>query len=268
MLSCSDPDHPLWLKSTSDGNTFTYDANGNIAGGAGRSYAWNWDNRLDTVTGPGGSAVMTYDYTGTRIIKNGASGTTYFPFTGYEVQGGTVTKFVRIGNEIIASKQGTSTKRFYHNDHLGSVNIISNESGYQVQLTEYDPWGKISRSEGLADPTHRFTGQQLDSESNVHCYGGRYYDQNLGRLVSLDPFVPAAGNPASFNRYAYVVNDPQNYTDPSGYFSFKSFLGNIFGSIISAATGCTPCGFLVGNTVQNATKGSERNKGVKSAVSY
>ena len=134
MLSCSDPDHPLWLKSTSDGNTFTYDANGNIAGGAGRSYTWNWDNRLDTVTGPGGSAVMSYDYTGIRVKKNG----TYFPFTGYEVTSGVVTKYIRIGTEIIAAKRA-GEKLFYHNDHLGSVNVITNIYAWKIQLSEYDP---------------------------------------------------------------------------------------------------------------------------------
>ena len=58
----------------------------------------------------------------------------------------------RRGNEIIASNQGASTKRFYHNDHLGGVNIISDFNGNQVQLTEYDPWSKVSRSEGNVDP--------------------------------------------------------------------------------------------------------------------
>jgi RHS repeat-associated protein len=218
MPACADVDRPSGVKSTSDGATYSYDGNGNITIGGGREYRWNADNRLDeVVTGPGGSAVMTYDYTGIRIKKSGSSGTTYFPFTGYEVQGGTVTKFIRIGNEIIASKQGTTTKRFYHNDHLGGVNIISDISGAQLQLTEYDPWGKVSRSDGIADSTHRFTGQELDSEGDIHSYGGRYYDQGLGRFISPDPFVQDAGGPQNLNRYVYVLNAPQTYIDPSGF---------------------------------------------------
>jgi len=161
--------HPSAVTSISDGANYTYDANGNVLTGAGRSYAWTVDNRLDVV----GSAVMSYDYTGIRVKKSGF-GTTYFPFTGYEVQGTTVTKYIRIGNEIIASKEGTSTKRFYHNDHLGGVNVITDSYASRVQLTEYDPWGKVSRSEGSVDPTHRFTGQELDPESDIHYYGGRY----------------------------------------------------------------------------------------------
>lgn len=60
--------------------------------GAGRTFTWNSDNRMDVVNATTGSAVMSYDYTGIRVKKSGSGGTTYYPFTGYEVQGGQVTK--------------------------------------------------------------------------------------------------------------------------------------------------------------------------------
>jgi RHS repeat-associated protein len=216
MSGCTDNNHRSAVKSTTDGNMYSYDNNGNVLTGAGRTYTWNGDNRLDTVSGPGGSAVMTYDYTGIRIKKSGSSGTTIFPFTGYEDQGGTITKYIRLGNDIIASKQGTNT-RFYHNDHLGGINVLSDFNGARLQLNEYDPWGKVSRAEGNTEPTHRFTGQELDPESGIHYYGGRYYDQGLGRFISPDPFVQDPDDPQNLNRYAYVLNSPQNYIDPNGY---------------------------------------------------
>jgi RHS repeat-associated protein len=124
--------------------------------------------------------------------------------------------------ENFASKRGTS-KYFYHNDHLGSVNVITDINGARVQLNEYDPWGAVSRSEGSIDPTHRFTGKELDPETGLYYYGGRYYDAEISRFISPDPFVPQAGNPQSFNRYSYTLNNPQNYIDPSGYFFSKLF---------------------------------------------
>lgn len=151
------------------------------------------------------------------MSKSGSSGLNYFPFTGYEVTAGVVTKYIRAGTEIIASKKGSSDKRFYHNDHLGSVNVITDGNGLQIQVNEYDPWGKISRSEGAADSTHAFTSQELDSEGNIHYYGGRYYNQDVGRFVSPDPFVQQSDDPQNLNRYSYVINNPQNYIDPSGY---------------------------------------------------
>ena len=46
---------------------------------------------------------------------------------------------------------------------------------------------------------------------------GRVYDPKLGRFLSPDPFVQSPGRVAGFNRYAYVMNNPLKYTDPSGY---------------------------------------------------
>src|SRR3972149_151018 len=109
---------------------------------------------------------------------------------------------------------------YYHNDHLGGVNVITDATGLKLQLTEYDPWGKVSRTDGNADPTHRFTGKELDPETGLMYYGGRYYDPILARFISADPFVPSPGNPQSLNRYSYVQNTPVNRIDPSGFFSF------------------------------------------------
>jgi hypothetical protein len=39
----------------------------------------------------------------------------------------------------------------------------------------------------------------------------------LGRFISSDTIVPEPGNSQSFNRYAYVYNNPLKYTDPSGH---------------------------------------------------
>jgi len=46
----------------------------------------------------------------------------------------------------------------------------------------------------------------------------RYYGSNLGRFLTPDPFggSAVAANPQSWNRYAYVNNDPINHNDPSG----------------------------------------------------
>jgi hypothetical protein len=45
----------------------------------------------------------------------------------------------------------------------------------------------------------------------------RYYLPEVGRFISPDTIVPEPGNPQSYNRYAYVLNSPVNYTDPTGH---------------------------------------------------
>lgn len=49
---------------------------------------------------------------------------------------------------------------------------------------------------------------------------GRAYDYNLGRFLSVDPFIQAPGNSQSMNPYSYGMNNPLAGTDPSGYIFF------------------------------------------------
>ncbi|WP_290624031.1 RHS repeat-associated core domain-containing protein [Kangiella sp.] len=46
---------------------------------------------------------------------------------------------------------------------------------------------------------------------------GRAYDYNLGRFLSVDPFIQSPGNSQSMNPYSYIMNNPLAGTDPSGY---------------------------------------------------
>jgi RHS repeat-associated protein len=181
------------------------------------------------------------------------------PFAGYEEDSaGVRTKYLFVGLERLALKRssgGPSATFWYHSDHLGGVHLLTDASGLKVQLVEYDPWGKVTRTEGTVDLTHRFTGQALDPETGLYYYGGRYYDPHLARFISPDPFVPAPGNPQSLNRYSYTLNDPVNHVDPSGYFFsslWKKLIGPIFGLIVGAllsSSGCVPCGVVAGGFV-------------------
>lgn len=45
------------------------------------------------------------------------------------------------------------------------------------------------------------------------------YDAALGRFISADTIVPDPNNPQALNRYAYALNNPMRYTDPTGNYS-------------------------------------------------
>ena len=257
VLSYGDGNHPSAVTNHAGlSKNYTYDANGNMLSRGNQTLTWDIDNRVSSIAiSGGGSTSMEYDYAGIRVKKNAPTGVTLYPFAGYEIDpNGVVTKYIRIGDENVAAKRGTN-KYFYHNDHLGSVNVITDIAGTRVQLNEYDPWGTVSRTEGTIDPTQRFTGQKLDPETGLYYYGGRYYDAESGRFVSADPFVQTPFDPQNLNRYSYVVNNPQNYIDPDGYFhrhkvkrrSFLGFfLGSFFGAIIGITTGIPAFQFAIG----------------------
>jgi len=106
----------------------------------------------------------------------------------------------------------TNGVTYLHSDHLGSTSATSGaNTGTQV----YFPFGGIRAGSVATD--FGFTGQKLDASDGLMYYGARYYDAALGRFISADTIVPSAGNPQSLNRYAYGLNNPVKYTDPSGH---------------------------------------------------
>ncbi|MEQ5777158.1 RHS repeat-associated core domain-containing protein [Thalassospira sp. NFXS8] len=67
------------------------------------------------------------------------------------------------------------------------------------------------------DTPRGFTGHEhLDAVGIIHM-NGRIYDPELGRMLSPDPNVPDPTVTQSFNRYAYVHDNPLSYTDPTGF---------------------------------------------------
>jgi len=55
-------------------------------------------------------------------------------------------------------------------------------------------------------------------------YIARWYDNRRGRFIQPDAIVPNPGDPQSLNRYAYVLNNPLRYTDPTGFFSEEEIM--------------------------------------------
>jgi len=137
-----------------------------------------------------------------------------------DVSGNLSTKYYYLGGQRIAMRRG-STLTYSHGDHLGSASLATNASGTKItdSDTRYSPYG-VTRP-GLAGtglPTdRRFTGQREEASLGFYDYGARPYAPALGRFLQADTLVPQPGNPQSLNRYAYTLNNPLRYTDPSGH---------------------------------------------------
>jgi RHS repeat-associated protein len=70
----------------------------------------------------------------------------------------------------------------------------------------------------------RFTGKERDAETGLDYFGARYYSGAEGRFIGPDPLLNSGrpNNPQSWNRYAYVSNNPLRYTDPKGLYQFAA----------------------------------------------
>lgn len=111
---------------------------------------------------------------------------------------------------------------YYHNDNLGSSNVLTDRSGAMVQHYEYSTFGQPTFQDNTLSyqVSNRYTGQVLDEETGLNYYGSRYYDANLGRFIQADTIVPSATTSQTLNRYAYCGNNPLIHIDPTGHFFF------------------------------------------------
>ncbi len=106
---------------------------------------------------------------------------------------------------------------YLHSDHLGSTSLVTNQGQGVVAQQGYYPYGASRWNVGTLPTDFTFTGQREDDSTGLMFYRARYYHAVLGRLISADTIVPSPGNPQSLNRYAYALNNPLKYTDPTGH---------------------------------------------------
>ncbi len=131
---------------------------------------------------------------------------------------------------------------YVHTDNLGSIQVITNESGNIEAEYAYTAWGgRIALIEsplGDSGVVRGYTGHEHLEPLGLINMNGRIYDPVLARFLSPDPYVQAPDFTQGFNRYSYCLNNPFKYTDPSGDFLVEAFLiGGMVNLAIQAASG-------------------------------
>ena len=144
---------------------------------------------------------------------------------------------------------------YWHGDHLGSSNVITDSTGVKVQAVTYYPYGNTRTNQSFTTPAidvpYKYTGQELDS-TGLYYYEARYYDAMLGRFISADTLVPNPEDPQALNRYTYVDNNHVRYTDPSGH---DVSCATNDGSICSSITPVGQMSTIVFTSVQQISAG-------------
>lgn len=152
---------------------------------------------------------------------------------------------VSASNNALA-QETTNRTTYYHNTMQGTPVAATDEAGEIKWSQTYSSYGfhngnsqEIEES-SLVFGTAGHVEDQFDDRLLVY-QKARYYDPALGRFLSIDPVGFQASNPQSFNRYAYVNNNPTTYVDPDGRFPFLIpvviFLGKeIAAEVASRAT--------------------------------
>ncbi|CUA85364.1 RHS repeat domain-containing protein [Pseudidiomarina woesei] len=147
-----------------------------------------------------------------------------------------------------------------------------------MEHRSYDPFGKprygtmqasstatlLTIASGTPFTQRGFTDHEHIDEAQLIHMNGRVYDYNLGRFLSVDPFVQSPGNSQSMNPYSYIMNNPLAGTDPSGY-KWETIWDRETGTLEELEQVLTKLGFEVSNGYVNlnhpkAIKGQEAEK--------
>jgi RHS repeat-associated protein len=215
--------------------TYSYDANGNETRAGATRYRYDLTNHIVSADGPDTFALYTYDGDGNMLTKRTHGDATEYQWDtnaalpqlaveqtdrgnalrtyGYGV-GGTPVTMTTYGRDYT-----------YLTDKLGSVVELTDSRGNAVGSYRYDPYGALLDGEPSfdnpqSDESHvlnpiLFTGQYLDSTTELYDLRARDYDSLLGQFLETDPAGGDISDPYSA-AFIYADDRPTSLVDPSG----------------------------------------------------
>ena len=162
-------------------STFSYDANGNLTGGNNRSLTWHAFNQPATITNGANAIGFLYDVDHGRMWQglSASSGILYLDAFGVHSEllisaTQSWNDYIVAGGAFVAMRAvsgATTATRYFHADNLGSIAVITDETGAVVPNGRqgYDAWGKRRWPSGADDTgnlpasqvTRGFTGEEL-----------------------------------------------------------------------------------------------------------
>jgi RHS repeat-associated protein len=140
-------------------------------------------------------------------------------------------------------------------DNLGSVlAVVNTANGVIAQQLTYSTYGQVLTDSNPGFQPFGFAGGLYDSDTKLVRFGAREYNGTIGRWMTKDPILFNGGDT---NLYGYVLQDPVNYWDPTGYistgqcmligagigafFGGSTIVGPVGGAILGAQVGYVVC---------------------------
>ena len=124
---------------------------------------------------------------------------------------------------------GTSTENYYYMyNPQGDVIGLYDSDGAIVARYVYDSWGEMldvtdANGNDIYDDEHignanpiRYRGYYFDEELYMYYCQSRYYMPGFARFLNADALFVSGNDLTGANMYAYCLNNPVNYADPTG----------------------------------------------------
>jgi len=217
--------------ATLAGATPRYDANGNVQSDGFNTYTWDADGNI-TNTNNNQNVVLAYDAFDRLVEMSLPSypniptgeyvydplGRYFFSASGF--YGSAIQPVVTLPLVAGAYAEYGATgaiQSYLHPDWLGSSRLASSPSRTMLNDGSYSPFGNVTES-GSGSSSMFFTGVNWPGLVD-DAFPARTYAPIQGRWLRPDPAGMAAvdaTDPQTWNRYAYVRNNPLALVDPSG----------------------------------------------------
>ena len=216
-----------------NGQSLTYDANGNLTSDGTNTYVWDERNQLRSIGGAI-TASFQYDALARRTSKTIGSTSTGYLYDGanfvQEQSGGAVTANLVTGprmDEPYLRESSAGTHNLMP-DALGSILMATDATQTTVTSYSYDAYGATMQT-GTNDNSQQYTGRENDG-TGLYYYRARYYSPQLGRFISQDPIGWASGQT---NNYSYVRGNPVSKADPTGKLGIDTVVLAAVGGAVS-----------------------------------
>ena len=211
--------------------SYSYDANGNRISGDGFYRVYDSSNHLVNVYTGSEPLIsnLVENYTWALNEERVVAKYTYFNETLNESVYYPYENWVRVVNssgsfdfyyviqnsEVVAMQDYAGHKFYYHNDHKGSVQLVTNENGSAIERTFYEPFGAITFG-----GNERFTyeGEEFDSVTGDYDFDARRMDPLNNQFIQPDSVIQNVYDPQSLNHYSFERNNPYKYEDENGHY--------------------------------------------------
>jgi RHS repeat-associated protein len=238
---------------------YEYDANGNLVteiagplatGSNGGThtitrFAYDIRDNLATASVFSGKMTFDYDYLGRRAKMIGPSAQIRYVYDQdavlQEYDGSSLAPTLKYNYgaglfSMVSFGMNRRDNSFYLFDGLKSVSELTDEGGRVQASYQYDVWGGTRASFDVTGNRRRYAGEYFDTETNLHLFGARYYDDRTGRFLSQDSFTGDIAAPPSLHRYSYAFGNPTTYTDRNGH--SPTLVTGAIGLVVGGVAGC------------------------------
>jgi RHS repeat-associated protein len=230
-------------------STETYDNNGNTLVSGARTFVYDFENRLKSMTMNGNTLSVVYDGDGNLVAKTASGAATRYLVddlnpTGYEqvveeLVGGALQRTYTYGlqrinqNQLISGKWTQSFYGYDGDDGGGTVRLLTDITGTVTDTYDFDAWGNAINTTGTTPNLYLYRGEQWDGDLGLYYLRARHYSPLTGRFLTRDPEVGDIFDPSSLHKYLYASNDPVNRLDPSGRATTMDYA--LLGTVVIAA---------------------------------